>query len=254
MKLISFKTFLVIIAFINLLLLLWSLGYIKIFQNNLSNNTKVSTIYPKHEFKKTLPPQDDNFPNENSNVWKAFENNIELPKKLETESNTDKNNKEKIKTSEAIPLEKNNNLKAKKLQKGIDVDQEILNKENIPKEEILENVSKTEKNIKSKLNTSDKEKKIESKEVNKGNTRFTLYVQVASLSKKKLVNEEWVRLKRKHSESLINLNYIIEEINLKNNKTFFRLLVGEFNNNSSAERLCTSLKITSSCIIKKISK
>ena len=74
---------------------------------------------------------------------------------------------------------------------------------------------------------------------------------VASLSKKELVDKEWERLKRKYSENLINLNYIVEKIKLQNNKTFFRLLVGEFNDKSFAEKFCLNLNLKTNCIIKK---
>ena len=76
------------------------------------------------------------------------------------------------------------------------------------------------------------------------------YVQVASLSKKDLVEKEWNRFKKKHFKYITDLIYISQKAELKDNRVFFRLLVGKFKSKKEANIFCDKLSI-SKCIIKK---
>ena len=82
------------------------------------------------------------------------------------------------------------------------------------------------------------------------NKEVIFYVQVASLSKKSLVEKEWNRFKKKNFKYMANLTYISQKAELKDNRVFFRLLVGKFKSKKEANIFCENLSI-SKCIIKK---
>ncbi len=94
------------------------------------------------------------------------------------------------------------------------------------------------------------------KEEDKNNNiqKLFFYVQIASLSKKDLVQKEWQRLKSKHSNNMKNLIYISQKANLKDNRIFYRLLVGKFKNKNMAREFCEKLNMKENCIIKKINE
>ena len=73
---------------------------------------------------------------------------------------------------------------------------------------------------------------------------------MASLSKKDLVEKEWNRFKKKNYKYMTNLTNISLKAELKDNRVFFRLLVGKFKNKKEANIFCENLSI-SKCIIKK---
>ena len=68
--------------------------------------------------------------------------------------------------------------------------------------------------------------------------------------KKSLVEKEWNRFKKKNSKFTTNLTYISQKAELKDNRVFFRLLVGKFKSREEANIFCENLSI-SKCIIKK---
>ena len=73
---------------------------------------------------------------------------------------------------------------------------------------------------------------------------------MASLSKKDLVEKEWNRFKNKHSKYMTDLIYISQKAKLKDNRVFFRLLVGKFISKKEANSFCNKLNINK-CILKK---
>ena len=87
-------------------------------------------------------------------------------------------------------------------------------------------------------------------EENNTDKTLVFYVQVASLSKKDLVEKEWNRFKKKYSKYMTNLIYISQKAELKDNRVFFRLLVGKFMSKKEANNFCDKLSI-SKCIVKK---
>ena len=60
------------ICIINLLLLIWSLGYFKFLEEKIVIQDNVIVIEPDNQFKKSLPPKDESFPNEKSKVWRLL--------------------------------------------------------------------------------------------------------------------------------------------------------------------------------------
>ena len=93
----SFKVWISLFFLVNLLLLIWSTGYFKFF--NIGNNEQnILVIKPDNIFKKSLPPEDKNFPNEKRELWDAFEQN---------NSKDNNNSYEDISMAEKIKLLKN---------------------------------------------------------------------------------------------------------------------------------------------------
>ena len=244
----SFKLWIILFVIINLLLLVWSLGYFKFLEEKIVIQDNVIVIEPDDKFKKFLPPKDESFPNEKSKVWEAFEdrknseqimqrnaeeenkiNKIENDKKIESviENKENKSIDDKqfnIKSSKKKQiLEETNSLEKKKLKDDL-----IINNNQI------QNKSKNNENLKEK--NADK--------------ILVFYVQVASLSKKDLVEKEWNRFKKKHSQYMTDLIYISQKAELKDNRVFFRLLVGKFMSKKEANDFCDKLSI-STCIVKK---
>ena len=98
----SYKIWIILFVIINLLLLVWSLGYFKFIEEKFATQDNIIVIEPDNKFKKSLPPKDESFPNEKSKVWGAFENkkNSEqiLQRKAEEENKNNKieNDKKKM--------------------------------------------------------------------------------------------------------------------------------------------------------------
>ena len=114
----SFKLWIILFVIINLLLLIWALGYFRFLEEKIVIPDNVIVIEPDNQFKKFLPPEDESFPNEKSKVWGAFEdrknseqimqenseeenktNKIENDKKIESELEDKENKPIVIKTS-----------------------------------------------------------------------------------------------------------------------------------------------------------
>ena len=249
----SYKIWIIIFVMINSVLLAWSLDYLKFLEEKFLTQDDIITIEPENKFKKTLPPKDESFPNERSKIWGAFENqqNQEINDQDTTEAeNTIESKNNKIENNlelEIIP-ENNNNKSADDKQidiKPSETNQMSVEKNNVEEENLKNDliIEKGEVQKKLRKNENIDEYKIDQAKV--------FYVQVASLSEEYLVEKEWNRLKKKHSEYIKNLVYISQKAELKGNRTFFRLLVGKFNNKNEANKFCNQLTIRQ-CIIKRI--
>ena len=75
------------------------------------------------------------------------------------------------------------------------------------------------------------------------------FIQLASLSDPRLVEDEWKRLIKLYKE-LSNKKYSYKKINLKNGKTFYRLIVGKFEDKASARNFCKITLKKNMCIIR----
>ena len=243
----SYKVWIILFIIINLLLLVWSLGFFKFLEEKLAVKDNIIVIEPDNQFIKSLPPKDESFPNEKSKVWRAFEdqensgqilqrneevenknskieNNIEVDSVLEKKKIKSMNDEQfEIDASKTNQiLEKKNSLEEKKLKDDL-----------INNNDQIKNKSKNNENLKEKNN----------------NKKVVFYVQVASLSKKDLVEKEWNRFKKKHSKYMTDLIYISQKAELKDNRVFFRLLIGKFMSKKEANNFCDKLSI-SKCIVK----
>ena len=244
----SYKIWIMLFIIINLLLLVWSLGYFKFLEEKFAIQDNIIVIEPENKFKKTLAPKDQSFPNEKSKVWRAFEDkqNQEeiLQNNQEEENNSNKiehNTKtENIKVNKENKLIDNAQVEIKPLDKN-----QMLEKKNRQEEEKL--------NSNLKINNdqiTNKSKNNSNLEVNNNDKVLIFYVQVASLSKKELVEKEWNRIKKNNTKLMSDLTYISQKVKLKDNRVFFRLLVGKFKSKKEAKIFCDNLSI-SKCIIKK---
>ena len=70
---------------INLVLLVWSSGYLNFLEEKFTSEDDIIVIKPDNIFKKKLPPKDESFPNEKSNLWKAFEEEEKIEKLLKSD-------------------------------------------------------------------------------------------------------------------------------------------------------------------------
>lgn len=249
------KIWIVFFIIVNALLLLWALGYHTYFLNNFLKKEDILIISPELPFNKSLPPKDKSFPNENSKLWDGFEDNKSIvDKKLFEENETIKSNKKEYIIKEVDKIDEtstisntNNILKKESSSSNVNVtsktDEKIINNE---KKENIDN-SKTELNR--SLNTKNTD-------IKKNNSikNIYYYVQIASVSQKDLVEKEWNRLKKKYSVNFDNLSYVVEEVKLKNNQTFFRILAKEFSEKKLAENFCYKIDLKNQCLIKKINK
>ena len=237
----TYKTWIIFFILINITLLVWSLEFFYYFDKENTEEVNLNIIKPEQEFRKSLPPKDESFPNEKSKVWSAFEDNkIIEDKDMQQADKEESLLDNQIKKIDNEKQDKNNLLKKEKSKsdEGMISGKEIENSKVSSKE-----------NKKKPVDVSA----IKNPEVKKNDTEnFVFYVQIASLSKKKLVQKEWDRLKNKYSKNMKNLKYISQEANLKDNRTFYRLLVGKFKNKSMAKNFCEKLNIKANCIIKKI--
>ena len=244
----SYKIWIILFVLVNLLLLIWSLGYFKFFEDKYAKKDDIIVIEPDNQFKKSLPPKDESFPNEKSKVWGAFEDKKISEKILQrnteedNKSNKVENNKEldsakENKENKSIDDEQfdtNSSKKNQMLEKKNDLEEKKFKDDLINNNEQSQNKSKNNENLKEK----DAYK------------AAVFYVQVASLSKKDLVEKEWNRFKKKHSRYMTDLIYISQKATLEDNRVFFRLLIGKFISKKEANNFCDKLNINK-CIVKK---
>ena len=243
----SFKLWIILFVIINLLLLVWSLGYFKFIEEKIIKQDNVIVIEPDNQFKKSLPPRDESFPNEKSKVWGAFEDKKSSEQIMQRKSDEEnKNNKiDNDKKIESV-LENKENKSIEDKQFDI---------KSSKKNQILEETKSLEK-IKIKDDLIKNNNKIQNKSKNNENLNeknddktLVFYVQVASLSKKDLVEKEWNRFKKKYSKYMTDIIYISQKVVFKDNRVFFRLLVGKFISKKEANDFCDKLSI-SKCIVK----
>ena len=244
----SFKLWIILFVIINLLLLIWSLGYFKFLEEKIVTQDNIIVIEPDNQFKKSLPPKDESFPNEKSKVWGAFEdrkNSLQIMQRNTEEEN--KNNKrESDKKIEGVIENKENKS----------INDEQFDLKSSKNDLILEETNSSEKKnlkddlIKNNNHIQDKSKNNENLKEKNADEALVFYVQVASLSKKDLVEKEWNRLKKKHSKYMTDLIYIFQKAELEDNRVFFRLLVGKFMSKKEANDFCDKLGINT-CIVKK---
>ena len=173
----------------------------------------------------------------------------------------------KIKYYKEIQKKKIKN-KSNKIENNTETDNIQVNKENKSIDDEKFDIKSSKKNQMLEKKIAQKKKKlkddlinnndqIQNKSKNNKNLKkiiliklVVFYVQVASLSKKDLVEKEWNRFKKKHSKYMTNLIYISQKAELKDNRVFFRLLVGKFMSKKEANNFCDKLSI-SKCIVKK---
>ena len=248
----SYKLWIIFFIIVNLLLLVWSLGKFKFLEEKFAIQDNIIVIEPDHQFKKSLAPKDKSFPNEKSKVWQAFE---------------DKQNQGEILQDNQVEEKKIEN-KSNKIENNTQTDNAQVNQENELIGDVQVAIKPLEKNQFLEKKNSSEEKKLNSNlkanndqitnelqnnfklEENNTDKVSIFYVQVASLSNKDLVEKEWKRLKKKNSKFMSNLNYIYQKAELKDNRVFFRLLVGKFKSKKEANIFCDNLSI-SKCIIRK---
>ena len=220
-------------ASINILLFIWASGFLDILLNKYNNvdNIELPTIDTEYKDLKTPPPELELFPNSKSPIWNSINKDI----------NKEAKEKEKQKVLSASDVEKNeirqNNIElSNKAEKNKDSF-----KEKIKEKDLNKNINKTSE----KINLEIGEVGIKNKEEIKNN----YYVQLASLSENKLVEKEWKRLKKIYNPYLDSLTYVTEKTKINGN-SFFRLLVGAFNQEEEAKNFCNIIKLKTICIIK----
>ena len=208
-------------AFINILFFIWASGFLDIILNKYNdvNNVELPTIDTEYKDLKIPPPELELFPNSKSPIWNSISKDI---------------------NKEAIEKEK----------------QKILSDSNVEKNEIRQNnielSNKVEKNKEENINKYSKKTNVEVDEIvikNKEEIKKNYYVQLASLSENKLVEKEWKRLKKIYKPYLDSLTYVTEKITINDN-SYFRLLVGAFNQEEEAKNFCNNIKSKTICIIK----
>ncbi len=80
-----------------------------------------------------------------------------------------------------------------------------------------------------------------------------IYIQLGSLPTKQRAEREWQRLNRQYPDILSDFDYFIQEADLKNKGTFYRLLVGGFNSYTDAKKICQVLnKQEARCLVKQM--
>ena len=241
----SYKIWIILFFIINLVLLVWSLGYFKFIEEKIAIQENIIIIEPNNQFKKSLPPKDESFPNEKSKLWAGFEDKKNTDQMLQSNTKEDNKIEDNTSSNSALESQENKSIDNEKLDVKSPLTNQILEKKNSLEEKKLKN------NL---INNSDQ---IENKSKNNKNLikkkidkTIVFYVQVASLSKKTSVEKEWNRFKKKHSKYMKDLIYISQKAELKNNQVFFRLLVGKFTSKKEANNFCEKLNM-SKCIVKK---
>ena len=244
----SYKIWIILFVIINLLLLIWSMGYLKFLEEKFIAQDKVLVIKPDNNFNKTPPPKDESFPNEKSKIWGAFENKVKEEEVLE-------NNKEVKDAFKNKDSKSENNIESEnKSVDNIQTDTQSPETEQISEKKNKFEEKKPHSKIKSNEDQIQNElKNIDSLEENNAIELVFFYVQVASLSKENLVEIEWNRFKKKNSDYLANLIYIPQKTILNDNRVFYRLLVGKFKSKKEANNFCNKLTL-SKCIIRKINE
>ena len=92
----SYKIWIILFIIVNLLLLVWSLGYFKFLEEKFAIQDNIIVIEPDNQFKKSLAPKDKSFPNEKSKVWQAFEDKKNQDQILQRNTRRRKNFENKI--------------------------------------------------------------------------------------------------------------------------------------------------------------
>ena len=243
----SFKLWIILFVIINLLLLIWSLGYFKFLEEKNVVQDNVIVIEPDNQFKKSLPPDDESFPNEKSKVWGAFQDRKNSEQIMQRNAEEEKNNKiendKKIKS--VLENKENKSIDDEQLDIKSSKTNEILETTKSLEKKKLKDDKKNNNNL--IQNNSKKNENFNEQNVDKN---LIFYVQVASLSKKDLVEKEWNRFKKKYSKYITeDLIYISQKAELNDNRVFFRLLVGKFMSKGEANDFCDKLSIK--CIVKK---
>ncbi len=244
----SYKIWIILFVIINLLLLIWSLGYFKFFEDKLAKKDDIIIIEPDNQFKKSLPPKDESFPNEKSKIWGAFEDKkspeqiLQRNTKEENQNNKMENNKE---LDSALVNKENKSIDNEQSDVNLSKKNQILEKKNDLeekklKDDLINNHDQSQNKLKNNENLNEKD----------ADKIVVFYVQVASLAKKDLVEKEWNRFKKKHSKYMTDLIYISQKATLKDNRVFFRLLVGKFISKKEANNFCDKLSMNK-CIVKK---
>ena len=241
----NYKIWIILFFIINLVLLVWSLGYLKFIEEKIAIQDNTIIIEPDNQFKKSLPPKDESFPNEKSKLWGAFEgkkNKDQILKRNIEEENKILDNTGLNSTFES---QENKSIDNEELDVKLPITNKTLEKKNSFEEKKLKN---------DLINNSDQiqNKSKNNKNLVEKNTEKTpvFYVQVASLSKKNLVEKEWNRFKKKNIKYMKDVTYISQKAELKDNRVFFRLLVGKFISKKEANNFCDKLNM-SKCIVKK---
>lgn len=77
-------------------------------------------------------------------------------------------------------------------------------------------------------------------------------VQLASVKEKGRIDSEWRKLQEKHPDLLGKRNYLVQEVKIENQGTFYRLQTGRFSSRDGADSLCADLKAREQpCIVVK---
>ena len=137
----SYKIWIILSLIINLLLLVWSLGYFKFIEEKLTIQDNIIVIEPDTEIIKSLPPKDESFPNEKSKVWGAFKDKKNSKQILQSNTEEEINNNRILKD-----IEPDNVLESKK-------------NESIDKEQFDINLSKKNQRLEKKSSFEEKELK-----------------------------------------------------------------------------------------------
>lgn len=257
-----YKIWIIVFGLFNIVLLLWSIELLPFIKKFESKENEIITIAPDHKFIKIAPPKDKQFPNDKSDIWDAYnEDNKKLKKNIEKDDRTNKalenNSINKLKSSKNNFKElKEPEINIAKNSKGDNLSNSkntINNKLKKIEDKLNKKKDKAKDDVNNKSVGLEKTHKSNNKAdiKNKANTQV-FYVQTASLSKKELVATEWSRIQKKYNLNVKNLIFITEKTKLKNNKIFYRLLVGKFKSNDDAKVFCKKINFDKSCIIKII--
>ena len=116
------------------------------------------------------------------------------------------------------------------------------------KKKIQEDIIKELDHKKNKISSNENKFTTNQQALEKKNSGFFV-IQLASVPEVILIDKEWNRLTRIYKD-LLNKKYNYKKINLKNGKTFYRLLVGEFTSKDEASEFCKLSLKRDTCIIR----
>ena len=237
-------------------MLLWAIGFFSSFLESKIGLVEkdLPIILPYNEKVKEEPPEIELFPHSESPVWKNYKNESKEDKITDndTEDKIAKNNNISNKKENFNNLDKNSQVLSD-LKTDIKKDKKIDNKNNIKVKDIILN-SETEGNKSYIENSEIKNEPDNAKELRKEiiTPKSSIYtIQLASLSNEKLLESEWIRLKKKYFPKLNDSKYTSKKITL-NNKVFHRLLVGAYKSKIEASKFCKKIGIESNCLIRLI--
>lgn len=196
------------------------------------------------------------FPNSDSSIWSAFKNAQE-ERENNINNNSNQNNIEKENTGFKINTQEGNTSEESSVNKETKNPKPNGNELNKTIEKANNGNTSDEPEIKDNndtLNLTKDDKITTSRTItdqtdNLASNKGYYFIQLASLSDPRLVEEEWKRLIKVYKE-LSNKKYSYKEINLKNGKTFYRLIVGEFEDKASARNFCKITLKKNMCIIR----